>query len=156
MPNTKTIGEITEAVVLAEFIQAGFPVSLPFGENQRYDMILDAAGRLLRVQCKTARKLDCGVISFNAHSTPLARTGYRNQADLFAVYAPSTRQVYVLPVDDVPETEVWLRLVPTKNNQKLHVRWAKDHTLEAWAARIKSQSKSHTGQLSAVQDNKAG
>jgi hypothetical protein len=43
--------------------------------------------------------------------------------------------VYVLAVDKVPETDVWLRLMPTKNNQHLKVRLAQEHTLEAWAAR---------------------
>jgi len=28
MPNTKEAGDITEAVVLAEFLRAGFPVAL--------------------------------------------------------------------------------------------------------------------------------
>jgi hypothetical protein len=54
MANTKSIGETSEAVVLAEFIKAGFPVLLPFGDNQRYHMVVEVYGRLLRVQCKTA------------------------------------------------------------------------------------------------------
>jgi hypothetical protein len=54
MPNTKVAGDITEAVVLAEFLRAGFPVCVPFGDNQRYDLVVEAGGRFLRVQCKTA------------------------------------------------------------------------------------------------------
>jgi len=55
----------------------------------------------------------------------------------------------VLPVDEVPTTDVWLRLEPAKHGNRFGVRqatahangnghgfrWAKDHTLEAWAAR---------------------
>ena len=55
--------------------------------------------------------------------------------DLFAVYAPSNGQVYVLAVDEVPETDVWMRLTPARNNQQLKVRLAEEHTLVAWAAR---------------------
>jgi hypothetical protein len=33
----------------------------------------------------------------------------------------------------VPETDVWLRLTPTKNNQEIGVRMAADCTLEKWA-----------------------
>jgi hypothetical protein len=139
--NTKRIGEISEAIVLAEFLKAGFPVALPFGDNQRYDMVVEAGGRFLRVQCKTARLVHGGaVVAFNARSTnPPQRSGltsYRNQADLFAAYAPDTGQVYVLAVDEVADTECWLRLEPTRNRQQLRIRWAKDHTLAAWAAHL--------------------
>jgi len=48
MANTKAIGEISEAIVLAEFLKMGFPVLLPFGDNQRYDMVIEAGGRFLR------------------------------------------------------------------------------------------------------------
>jgi hypothetical protein len=40
MANTKSIGEISEAIVMAEFLKAGFPVLLPFGDNRRYDMVV--------------------------------------------------------------------------------------------------------------------
>lgn len=135
---TKSIGEVSEAVVMAEFLKAGFPVLVPFGDSQRYDLVVEADGRFLRVQCKTAspcRRDDLSCIRFMARSRTPPAMSYRDQADLFAAYAPSTRQVYVLAVNEVPETDVWLRLMPTKNNQRLRVRLAKDHTLEAWAAR---------------------
>jgi PD-(D/E)XK endonuclease len=143
MPNTKLIGEISEAIVLVEFLKAGFPVALPFGDNQRYDIVVEVGGSFLRVQCKTARVIKGGaVVCFNARSTnPPERStlsSYRNQADLFAAYSPHTKQVYVLPVDEVPETDVWMRLLPVRNNQRLRIRWAKDCTLEAWVARITS------------------
>ena len=55
MANTKAIGEISEAMILAEFLKAGIPVLMPFGDNQRYDMVVEAGGQFLNVQCKTAR-----------------------------------------------------------------------------------------------------
>lgn len=143
--HTKTIGEISEAVVLTEFLKAGFPVLLPFGENSRYDMVIEAGGRFLRVQCKTAspcgRNGDRACVRFHAYSHRFtagkfdSREAYRGAADLFAAYAPTTGQVYVLAVDEVPETDVWLRLTPARNNQQSGVRLAEEHTLAAWAAR---------------------
>lgn len=38
---SKNKGELVEAVVLAELMKREIAVSLPFGDNQRYDMILD-------------------------------------------------------------------------------------------------------------------
>jgi hypothetical protein len=136
--NTKTIGEITEAIVLAEFLKAGFSVLLPFGENQRYDMVIETGGRFLRVQCKTGRVgREASVLAFNAtsHDGHRARQSYRGEADLFAVYSPHAKQVYVLDVNEVGETTVWLRLTPARNGQEIGVRYAEEHTLAAWMAR---------------------
>ena len=135
MANTKTIGEATEAFVLAAFVNAGFPVALPFGENQRYDLVIEVRGEFKRVQCKTARTLQGGsVLCFNTRTWYRAQSNsYRNQADLFAVYSPHTKQVYVLPVDEVGETGVWLRLTASKNHQELGVRYAEEHAMAVWA-----------------------
>jgi len=137
--DTKSIGEITEAVVLAEFLKAGFPVLLPFGDNQRYDMVVEVGGSFLRVQCKTASpcgwKGDRSCIRFKARNGVHVSRPYQDQADLFAAYAPSTGQVYVVPVDGVPATDVWLRVAPARNNQHLKIRLAEEHTLAAWAER---------------------
>lgn len=142
--NTKAIGEISEAVILAEFLRAGFPVLLPFGDNQRYDMVVEADGGFLRVQCKTARRIQGGaVLCFSAHSgvwgvgdrAVSRKQPYRGEADLFAVYSPDTRQVYILEVGQVPVTDVWMRLEPVRNNQRARIRHAEEHTLQAWAAR---------------------
>jgi len=148
MPNTKAVGNTSEAAVLAEFVRLGFPVCLPFGDNQCYDLVVEAGGRFLSVQCKTAwlcgRKGDNACIRFNAHSGGFGPADsssnrsrpYRGEVDLFAVYSPDTRKVYVLPVDECPITEVWLRLIPARNNQQRKVRMAEEHTLAAWAASL--------------------
>ena len=47
MGNTKKVGNATEAVVMAEFLKAGFPVLMPFGENNRYDLVVETGGRFL-------------------------------------------------------------------------------------------------------------
>jgi hypothetical protein len=155
---TKVAGDITEAVVLSEFIKQGFPVLLPFGEDHRYDMVIEAGGRFLRVQCKTASPCgangDRSCLRFHAYSHRFdsgkfrGREDYRRVADLFAAYAPSTGQVYVLAVDEVPKSDVWLRLTPARNGQQIGIRLAEDHTLEAWAARYSASSPS--GVLSAA------
>lgn len=84
------------------------------------------------------------VLCFSAHSgvwgvgdrAVSRRQPYRGDVDLFAVYSPDTRQVYVLEVDQVPVTDVWMRLEPARNNQRARIRHAEEHTLEAWAARM--------------------
>jgi hypothetical protein len=133
-------GDITEAIVLAEFLKAGFPVLVPFGDNRRYDLVVEVRERFLRVQCKTAslttdRCGGAGCIRFKARSGVRESRPYRGQADLFGAYSPETGQVYVIEVDEVPETDVWLRLTPARNNNQYGIRLAEDHTLAAWATR---------------------
>ena len=143
--NTKAVGNTTEAIVLAEFLKAGFPVLLPFGENSRYDMVVEVGQSLLRVQCKTAHRCGADGASLRFHtrsvriknrSGEIENRSYRGQADLFAAYAPCTNQVYILAVDDVPETDAWLRLTPNRGTNQYRSRMAGDCTLEAWAARL--------------------
>jgi hypothetical protein len=139
MADTKATGDVTEAMVLTEFLKAGFPVLVPFGDNRRYDLVVEVGGHFLRVQCKTASlcgwKGDRACLRFKARSGVHESRPYRGEADLFGAYSQHTGQVYVVAVDEVPETDVWLRLTPAKNNNQYGIRLAKDHTLAAWAAR---------------------
>jgi hypothetical protein len=54
---------------------------------------------------------------------------YSGQCDYFCVYVEELNKIYLLPVDDVGTSLATLRLVPSKNNQEKHVRWAKDYEL---------------------------
>lgn len=127
--NTKHKGDITEAKCLAKFVSMGKSVLVPFGDNKRYDLAIDETGILKRVQCKTGH-IRKGAIAFNACSTPTMRgnnkktRGYKNEADLFAVYVPELDKIYLIPVGDVGATKVNLRLYPAKNNQHKRIRLA--------------------------------
>jgi PD-(D/E)XK endonuclease len=39
--DTKSIGELSELIVAAALARAGYLVSMPVGENARYDLIVD-------------------------------------------------------------------------------------------------------------------
>jgi hypothetical protein len=66
--NTNSKGEISEGHVIAYLLKRGYAVSIPFGNNQRYDLILDDGDRLWRVQVKTAR-MRAGCLMFNCYSS---------------------------------------------------------------------------------------
>lgn len=139
MAHPKTVGDITQAMVLARLIEVGHEVLVPFGENQRYDLVIDHGDRFTRVQCKTGRLLK-GAVSFHTCSNvlhnPSARRGerpyqrdYRGQADVFGVYCSATRDVYLVPVDQAGLRSAQLRITEPKNNQIARIRWAKDYVL---------------------------
>ncbi len=138
--NNKTIGELSEAIIIAKLIEVGYGVLTPFGDNRRYDLVIeDADANYYRIQCKTARLMNGrACINFATASTyyhtkagksGFGRRDYRGEIDYFAVYSPDTRKVYLLPVDHVGTTSAKLRIAPTENNQEKHVRWAKDYEL---------------------------
>jgi len=133
--NSKKIGERSEGMILAAFLRAGRAVLQPFGDNQRYDLVVDDEGKFTRVQCKTARwKVKGSSICFDTCSSQAHRGkgtfDYRGQADVFGVYFPDLDKVYLVPVDDVGTKEATLRLVPSKNGQLKRVRMASEYEFD--------------------------
>lgn len=124
-------GQKTEVMILRELVRNDYRVSIPFGVNHRYDLIVDTGERLLRAQCKTAR-LEDGKLIFNATSGNgrLARRKYTNEIEIFLVYSPDLDTVYWLPIEEVSATSPHLRVDPPRNNQLKGVRWAHNYLLK--------------------------
>jgi hypothetical protein len=128
--NTKARGELSEAMILAAFTRKGIPVLTPFGDNQRYDMVLDTAEGFKRIQCKTG-KLRNGVVQFPVASSAYHRGGkrqsYAGQVDFFGVYCPENGKCYLVPIEEAPAKNLCtLRLSAAENNQAKGIRWAAD------------------------------
>lgn len=132
MSSPKAIGDIAVAGVLASLLKKGFAILLPFGDSQRYDLVLDKEGKLFRVQCKSGR-IRNGCIKFNTSSTEWykghRRKNYKGQIDYFGIYCPELDKSYLVPFDIMAETQGLLRVNPTKNNQSKLVRWSQDYEI---------------------------
>ncbi len=134
--DTNAIGDISEATIIARFLQLGYIVLTPYGGNQRYDLIVeDGEGTFWRVQCKTARiRYNGNVVTFATanHNYALKNKRwrhYRGECDYFAVYCEKLNKVYLIKVDQVGISSAILRLLPPKNNSDKDVLWAKDYEL---------------------------
>jgi hypothetical protein len=135
MEHPKDVGDRSALAIMAALREQGFALLVPFGENTRYDLVIDDGRRLSRVQCKTGR-LRNGVVRFKAcsvsahHRRPATIRDYLGQIDLFAVYCPETNGVYLIPIDEAPlRTSGSLRVDPTRNNQRSGVRFAADYEI---------------------------
>lgn len=53
--NTKAQGDVGVAMAIAYYTSKGSPVSIPLGDNTRYDLVIEVDGALLKVQCKCSR-----------------------------------------------------------------------------------------------------
>lgn len=128
--NSKTVGERSEAMVLAALLQANKTVLQPFGDNQRYDLVVEENGKFSRIQVKTGR-ISNGAVRVDTCSSYTHRgggkKGYRGEADFFAVYCPDNGKIYMIPVEEAPSTTLAFRLEPSKNGQKARVRMAVDY-----------------------------
>ena len=47
--NTKNKGDVSVAMILAALVSQGNTVSVPWGDNAAYDLVLEMDGKLLRV-----------------------------------------------------------------------------------------------------------
>ena len=94
MDHPKAVGDRTTLAAMLALREAGFNVLVPFGENTRYNPVIDDGARLARVQCKTGRLRDGGVrfavcSSYGHHFRPQnARRDYHGEVEFFAVHCP--------------------------------------------------------------------
>ncbi len=130
--NSKSIGERSEGMVLARFLQKGWVVLMPFGDNQRYDFVIDRGKGFERIQVKTAR-LKNSTIEFRPCSSQAHRgrghIGYKGQCEFFAVFCPQNQKIYMIKVEECADTRVDLRIEPPKNGQKKKIRIAHDYEI---------------------------
>lgn len=142
--NPKAVGERSEGMILAALLRANRVVLQPFGDNQRYDLVVDeGGGKFLRIQCKTAR-LKKGALFFDTCSSSGPKSsqkkGYRGQIEMFAVYSPDLDKVYLVPVDVVGEKGATLRIDPPSNNQTKGVRYASEFELIFLGSSVEERS----------------
>jgi hypothetical protein len=134
-------GAIAEAAIALEAIKLGVEVYRPVAEGGRFDMIFVTDERVLRVQCKWAPL--CGdTVIVRTYSNRRAREGLRrrvytaDEIDAFAAYCPDLDRCYFLPIGSFEaRTQVFLRVSPTRNNQRSLVNWAKDFEFAATLGR---------------------
>lgn len=133
--NTKRTGDISELRLMHDLVRAGYLVSIPFGEDHRYDLVIEKAGKFASVQVKTGR-LRNGAVLFNCYSSHAHRGGaacraYTGEIDYFGVYCPELGSSYLIPVDELPVVHGMLRVEPAKNGQAKKLRWASRYLLFA-------------------------
>ena len=126
--NSKSIGDVSQSQVMTALLSRGATVLMPFGDNARYDLVVEENARFIRIQCKTAR-IRNGAIVFAVASSQYHRGGkrrdYRGQADAFGVFCPDNECTYIIPAHDLPlAREAKLRLTRPRNSQVKGIRWA--------------------------------
>ena len=121
--------------MLARLVELGYPVLLPFGDNERYDFVIESSpGVFSRIQVKTGKLLeDRGVVSIPVSSSQnhrgRGRQDYHGDVDFIIAYCPQLDKIYRLDIDDVGKSEVALRVSPSQGGGSSPIRWATEYEL---------------------------
>lgn len=135
--NSKRIGNIGEAKVLAKFVELGIPVYLPFGDNEKTDLIADFNGKLNKIQVKTSIKAENGKMKFDLTSSTLhIKNGVKhiytkNEIDYFACYNIARDKIFLISIEKANYlSEITIRYEKPKNNQVQGINFEKDFLID--------------------------
>lgn len=123
--NSKQKGNIAESAVIAKLISLGYGVSIPFGDNQRYDIILDLKSKLYKIQIKYCGQVckdyvTCITSSRLNHTTNKTNTTYEQDIDLFIFYIYELNEYLMIPINEIgiQKTIQIRRTLPKTTNGK--------------------------------------
>lgn len=138
MENTKKLGNLTELQCMTYLYGLGYSISIPFGNADKYDLILDIDDKLYKIQIKHSSEYvdlngEIEYIKFKCTWQSHNTTGYskkkyqENEVDFFATFYNG--QCYLVPVSECSAEKI-LRIKPPKNNQRKGISFLEDYTAE--------------------------
>jgi hypothetical protein len=131
--DSKKKGNLTEMQCMSAFMAHNCGVSIPFGDNSKYDFIAEVDGKLLKIQVKTSSSRDSSSIKFSCRSTHVNCAGVKNvkytaaDIDYFATYWDGV--CYLVPVNEC-SNEKTLRFELPKNGQGKGITMAEHYRLD--------------------------
>ena len=137
--NTKEVGNLTELQCITGLYELGCDISIPFGNSQKYDLIMDYRGKLYKVQVKHAQDQfsESGVLTHFTFKTRwqghnangYTQTSYtKDDIDFFATYHKG--KIYLIPVEECSGATKTIRYVPPKSGQRKGINFAQDYLAE--------------------------
>ena len=110
MLNSKSKGNVGETMILCEFVKMGVQVSIPYGDNARYDLIADFNGKLNKIQVKYCNQkitshdsISCPCPSSTNHTTNKKCTTYQGDIDYFVFYFVEWYEILIVDIHVVKD-----------------------------------------------------
>ena len=132
--NTKQVGNLTELKCISFLYELGCSISIPFGNSDKYDFIMDYQNKLYKIQCKYAHEIidneKVVAIQFKTIWQSHNSNGYTinkynpDEVDYFATYYNGN--CYLVPSTQCSNAKI-LRIEPPKNNQLNGINFLKDY-----------------------------
>jgi len=123
--HTKLKGDIGELIAAQELLRRGWHVAFPYGENLKYDLIIEKDGDIKRAQVKTVMPKN-GVLHINCRSSNNWSVVHYDKNDFEVLIAVdlNTSKVYFIPSKKIGRNLINIRIEPTKNFQKKGINLA--------------------------------
>ena len=139
--NTKDIGDIAEANIIARLLEFGWMVAKPFGDNQFYDLIVDYGEGLKRIQIKSSKYHEKRgvIISYtrrlhNTRTKSVCKAYTKDEIDFFIIYSPELKQIYLIPIEEqAGKKAAILRVTSPKgrNKNNKNMRWSEKYLINS-------------------------
>ena len=130
--NTKDKGNIGEAIILSEFVKRNIQVSIPFGDNARYDLIAEFNNKLNKIQIKYCGEttktgsIVCKCSSSKNHTT------YINDVDYICCYLRPWNVSIIIPIEEIGNRKMFIiRKESTKNNQNKNIHYLNNYLFDS-------------------------
>ena len=134
--NTKRYGNIGEAKTLSKFVELGIPVYVPFGDNEKTDLVIGIGNKLIKLQIKTCIAHTNGCSNFNVAAINYIkgktnRHKYtKEEIDYFVLYDLEFDKLYMLEVPAIPINTISLRHFKSKNPYVTNIKYASDYEID--------------------------
>lgn len=118
MSVNKNNGDLSEMAFILEASKRGFSVSKPFGDNKRYDFILDnSKGNLFKVQIKSSHvdADEFGRHRFSCYHSDKKKYS-KNDVDFICLHVAKLDLWYIIPVESLNGRRK-ISVYPTKPNR---------------------------------------
>ena len=133
--NSKKIGNLTELQCATYLYEIGCAVSIPFGNSEKYDLVIDWKDILYKIQVKHANahyddlgeidyiSIECRWMGHNSKGYSYHKYT-ENDTNFFATFF--NNQCYLIPQNECSNNKI-LRIKPPKNNQKKGISFLEDY-----------------------------
>jgi len=131
----KQIGNLTELKCISAFYELGYSISIPYGENSRYDFIADINSKLIRIQVKTSKAIiedECYIFSCRSSRSTKNHTINKKytseEIDYFCTFIKD--KCYLIPITECSTNKTLRFKKPKNNNNSNCYNLASDYELE--------------------------
>ncbi len=125
--HTKLKGDIGQLIAAKEFLRRGWHVAFPYGENMKYDLIIEKEGIMKRVQVKACfPKKGSLRINFRSSNNWSVVQYTKSDFDLVAAVDLESERVYFIPPDKFSSCMLNIRIDQAKNCQMKNINFAEN------------------------------
>lgn len=123
---SKQLGNLGESKALWKFISLGIPVYIPFGDNEKADLVAEFGGKLNKIQVKTSDKIEDGKFEVSLKSSTIHNgvtyyhTYSKEEIDYFALYNKESDILMLVPISELENRTAVKISVPFKPSRNQH------------------------------------